>query len=241
MHVATACPHCSARFQVAQAVIGKRTRCTKCGKPFVLSECTPTPPVTSRNPSVSKSVSKADSIDSDFEGSTPEQINTAQAPPVPSTPPDFENENVGIDANTFDVENNWQRKPVPVSREYRALRVIARILEVLAIVLFVLLIIAIAFASYEYSRQSNQTALDLSHFIGEILVACFAVGLVNLTLFFFANMIRLNIQIERNTYNCQECAQGHSAQLSALLQKQKNSASEKEVLRKSPVELKQKD
>jgi len=240
MQVATACPHCSARFQVAQTVIGKRTRCTKCGEPFVLSE-RPTAPDATRTPSKIRPVAKADSVDFDFDKPALDRNHTAHAPPIPPTPPDFRNENLGIDANAIDVEDRWQRPPASVSREYRALRIIARILEILAIVLVVLLVIAIAIVSFGYSQQPNQTALDLSHFMLGILEMCVSVGIVNLFLFFFANMIRLIIQIERNTYNCQEWTQGHSAQLAALLQIQQYSAREKEVLRKRPAESKQKD
>ena len=240
MQVPTACPHCSARFQVAQAVIGKRTRCTKCGEPFVLSE-SPAAPASTGASSETRPVAKAHSVDFDFDEPVPDRNHTAHAPPIPPAPPDFGNENLGIDANAFEVEDRGQRKSTSVSREYRALRTIARILEILAIIFVALLVIAIVFAIYAYAKQTSPTTQDLTALVIVILQMSFTVGVVDLCLLFISNFIRLNIQIERNTFNSQERAQGLSAQLAALIQIQQNSAKEKEVSRTMSSESERKD
>ncbi|QEG35137.1 MJ0042-type zinc finger domain-containing protein [Bythopirellula goksoeyrii] len=221
MQVTTACPHCSARFQVAQAVIGKRTRCTKCGERFVLAEV-PATPVVIEKPPVKSAAVNPDSFDIDFDGPTQSRNDVANVPPVPPSPPEFKHEDSSTTAIAPDTENRWLRNTATPSRDYWALRIIARTLEFLAIIFVVLAAIAIAILCYEYSENRVSSGQNLSGFLFYIFRLCVGVGLVNLVLLFISNIIRLGIQIERNTFASQELLEQMAVEKSPMPHRQQS-------------------
>lgn len=214
MQVFTACPHCSAKFQVSKTVIGKRTRCTKCSEAFVLTE---SPASSSKErQGARKPQTETDPIDAISNEPPQNRAGPASIPPVPPPSPNFNDE---IASTPIIKTNNGeydQFRPFSVTRNYLALRFIARTLEIIGIVLIVLLVLAIAITIYDYSRITEHTSEQLIGLLGEIFGMSLAVGIMNLVLFFFSNSIRLAIQIERNTHQSQERLQDLSNQVIGL-------------------------
>ncbi len=220
MQVPTACPHCSARFQVSQAVIGKRTRCTKCGERFVLAETAAAPAPVRKEPEKPKP-SGIDSLEAELDEALKTRSDSAHTPPIPPSPPPFiADEDKQATIFTSD-EHRTQSAPAVVSRSYLALRIIARALELLAIILAILFVIFIAVRLNEYSEIATRTSQDTNRLLYDLFEAGVAIGLVILFLCFVANIIRLGIQIERNTFASQEMLQGLLSQSTESLKVEK--------------------
>lgn len=205
MQVSTSCPNCSTRFQVSNTVIGKRTRCTKCGKPFVLAEIDP-------SPVIRQQIQQPREDDAIRE---PEAESAAESRP---SPPPLHKPQQWIDIENGYETPNLADATLPTTeialghRKFLALRIVAGIFEILAVLMLLAMTVSITVDALEYNEIVQKGFDELNELRkGRILRDIFNVviggSVVILCLLFLANLIRLGIQIERNTYQSQELLQ----------------------------------
>jgi predicted Zn finger-like uncharacterized protein len=187
MTIDAPCPNCGTIYTVRRELIGKRTKCTRCGTPFVIAEVPPTqaPPASPPPP--------------------PEQGLFADIPIHPSyaphtAPPAAEQAGPGRRSahDSFGFEDNNSQP------RYTALKMVARGYEVLAILILIIAVVALVIGIV-------RVILD-PHAIVAVLVSSgmmFVWGLATaLMCLFFSQVTRLALQVEQNTRDtAQACRQ----------------------------------
>lgn len=205
MQVSTSCPNCSTRFQVSSTVIGKRTRCTKCGKPFVLTEIDP-------SPVVRQQIQQPREDDAIREAVAESTAESHPSPPPLNKPQQWiDIENASKTPNLTDATLPTQ-EIASGHRKFLALRIVAGTFEILAVLMLLAMTVSITVDALEYNEIAQKGFDELNELRkGRILRDIFNVviggSVVILCLLFLANLIRLGIQIERNTFQSQELLQ----------------------------------
>jgi hypothetical protein len=197
MNVDIYCPQCGTLFTVRRELLGKRTKCTRCGGAFIIAEPAATsgiipkvePPAPPAQPVVFPDLGSAAR-----HGAAPPPF---VAPPSPA----------GGGTHAPPAEH---RDTNP--RRFPFLRLVARAYEVLAI--FAVIIAAFQFiAAVAIIIRNPGSALVV---IPPSVVTVFAMAAAAVTLVFAAQMIRLALQVEQNTRETRDACQQLAAHLGGI-------------------------
>lgn len=198
MTIDTICPDCGTLYTLRRELLGKRTKCTRCGGHFIITEAAAAaaPQPTVRAQTAAQHPQEA------FAG-----IPTHLPPPTPTAP-------TISTASTPHVERPAEFfgfEAVASQPRFPAMRMVARAYEIMAIVvLAVAALLLLVFLVVVVSDPSNWFAAMISS--GMTFAAAFAIALM---LLFAAQAIRLGLQIEQNTREsaqaCRQLAEHFSA------------------------------
>jgi hypothetical protein len=175
MTIDAPCPQCGTIFTVRRELLGKRTKCIRCGAAFTIAEraTAPTPPPPPSPPAVH-----------DF----PEMPPPPEITPLPTvTPEPMSRPTKPSELFGFEADASQPRFP--------ALRIVARAYEVLAVV--VLAFGAVALMMFVNAVVVNRSAI-LAALLGSGLTF-FWCTVVAMSLLAGAQIIRLALQVEQNT------------------------------------------
>lgn len=194
MQVTTSCPHCDTRFQVASTVIGKRTRCTKCGQPFVLAEAEP----------VTTAIPPAQQLQ--IGGEVEPADNQVLSPRLPPPPP-LASPNINFAESSYYEaakrgDESANRSPARTRNRFVALRILAGIFDVMAVLTLLAVIVSITIDCIQYAATTD--SLQRAQLIRDIVQVAIGSTLTILFLCVISNTIRLALQVERNTFHSQE-------------------------------------
>jgi hypothetical protein len=209
MDIDVPCPNCGTLFTLRRDLIGKRTKCTRCGTPFVITE----PPTTQSPPRQAPVMPQQVSISDlpNYYAATPKPPQEQfagipthlpvgpppiSAPPAASatheqSPPRETAERRFTESFGFEKDQSQPRFP--------ALRIVARAYEIMAIfVLAVALCLLIVFLIAVIREPSAILAAMLASGM-----ASFWALVTALMLLFISQSIRLLLRIEQNTRETQ--------------------------------------
>jgi predicted Zn finger-like uncharacterized protein len=201
MTIDAPCPNCGTIYTVRRDLIGKRTKCTRCGTPFVIAEMAPAQAASAGPPpSAPPSLAPDEGLFADIpmhQSYTPHAIPPAaeQSPPRHSAAREF----IGLE----------QDKLRP---RYPAVRMVARGYEILAIVVLffsaVMLIIGIV------KIIINPSAI-LAVIVSSGLMCVWGLATALMCLF-VSQVTRLFLQIEQNTRETGEACRQLADHLCAI-------------------------
>jgi len=181
MNVDILCPQCGTLFTVRRELLGKRTKCTRCGTAFVIAEPAATSGIMPKaEPPV------APIAFPDIGAARPSE---PAPPPIAAQPAPSA---VGGQAASADYRS--PECPASVQR-FPFLRRVARAYEILAI-------IAVALAAFQLVMAVVSIIRNPGGALVVILTSGFAMfwtAAAAVTLLFAAQMIRLTLQVEQNT------------------------------------------
>jgi hypothetical protein len=197
MTIDTICPDCGTLYTLRRELLGKRTKCTRCGGHFIITEAPPAAaPAAKPAPTPTLHSQEA------FTG-IPTHLPppTHSAPPI-ATPSATRTERPG---EFFGFESNASEPRFP------AMRMVARAYEIMAIIVlvFAALLLLLFFIAVIRTPSEWFAAMFSSGFM-------FAAAFVTALMFLFAaQAIRLGLQIEQNTREsaqaCRQLAEHFSA------------------------------
>lgn len=203
MNAKVHCPNCLAEFSVPASLIGKRTRCTKCSKPFQLVTDPDTASV-DPDPWDPKQPHASDSPSGTYDDPPwnwgPDPAH-GQAPPAPAI-----SERVDDTRSKESIPRphvSLKREASQPRRQFAAMRIVAVVLECAAILVAALsvlagIIIAVGVVGAQISELRWWDLLEvLARSAAELLIGAITATL----LFFLAQLIRLGLQIEQNTFD----------------------------------------
>jgi predicted Zn finger-like uncharacterized protein len=187
MDVEIPCPQCGTVFRVRRELLGKRTKCTKCGAVFVLAAhaATPSAAEPARSPIPTSIFPEAQSTPHSQPTDIPSFVIDTGARPRESVRPSGE---------MFGFEHD------PSKPRFPALRLVARAYEILAI-------IVLAFAALILLMFVIAVIREPRAILGAIVgsgFTFFAAVAASLTMLFMAQGIRLWLQVEQNTRETQQ-------------------------------------
>jgi predicted Zn finger-like uncharacterized protein len=201
MTIDAPCPNCGTIYTVRRDLIGKRTKCTRCGTPFVIAEMAPSqagpaspPPSAPPSPALDQGLFADIPIHSPY---TPHAIPPAaeQSAPRHSAAREF----IGLEQ-----DNSRPRYP--------AIRMVAKGYEILAIMV---LIFAAVMLVIEIIRIIINPSAILVVIVSSGLMIVW--GLVTaLMCLFISQVTRLFLQIEQNTRETGEACRQLADHLSAI-------------------------
>lgn len=194
MTIDAPCPNCGTVYTVRRELIGKRTKCTRCGTPFVIAEV----PLTQASPTVPPPPEQGLFADSPIPTSyAPHTLPpTARQAPPPRSP--------GRDFLGFEQDKSRPRFP--------ALKMVARGYEALAIIFLIIAAISLIIGIVKVITDP--------HAILAVLVSSgmmFVWGLATaLMCLFFSQSTRLALQVEQNTRETGEACRRLADHLCAI-------------------------
>jgi hypothetical protein len=195
MTIDAPCPNCGTIYTVRRELIGKRTKCTRCGTPFIITEVAPAPSRPAAPPPPPEQVLFSD---------IPLHPSYAphSVPPTSEQPPPNRN-NTG---ELFGFERDQSRPRFP------ALRIVARAYEVMAGIVLVIAVGALVLFLFTVIREPSSffAALVSSGFAFFWMVA------MSLMFLFISQAIRLGLQIEQNTRETGEACRQLTDHLTAI-------------------------
>jgi predicted Zn finger-like uncharacterized protein len=199
MNVDIKCPNCGAVYTVRREILGKRTKCTQCGQAFVIAEASGA----SKEPRPAASTP----IPDDAQWPTaPTSVDTSAIPPFAVRP-----ESTVARRKPFPGAELFGFERDPNAPRFPALRMVARGYEILAVVVLVIAAVMLVVFMVAVVREAIR---EPDNFITSFIGAIFAYGftffwaaITALTLLFFAQFIRLNLQIEQNTRETRDSCQ----------------------------------
>jgi hypothetical protein len=201
MTIDAPCPNCGTIYTVRRELVGKRTKCTRCGTPFAIAEMAPAQaPAASSPPSASPSPSPDQGLFADIpihQSFSPHAIPPAaeQAPPRSSAAREF----IGFEQDV-------------IRPRFPAMRIVARAYEIMAVI--VLVIAACLFIVFLVGVIREPQAILLAMLSSGLLFGfAFATALM---LLFAAQSIRLSLQIEQNTRETGEACRQLAEHLCAI-------------------------
>jgi hypothetical protein len=185
MTIDASCPNCGTLYTVRRELIGKRTKCTRCGAHFVIAEAPASAPPPGRE--------SAPSPQEAFTG-----IPTHLPPPAHAATPTAPPPRPERTGELFGFESN------PPQPRFPAMRMVARAYEIMAVVvLAIAAMLLLVFFVAVIRDPSAWLAAMLSS--GLMFATAFVTALMSL---FAAQAIRLGLQIEQNTReSAQACRQ----------------------------------
>lgn len=186
MYIQTNCPHCDSLYEVPGNVLGKTTRCTKCGERFELIAYVPKPPPRhAGEPQVS-----ADARDGEAAG--------AGFTPVP--PPFPEASSALGDLNSLGNPSiTPPKKRIDERLKFAPMLFLCLLLEGLAAIMAVGVVATVIVTVIGLKYLEDPDSEDVLRVLGLALVQLFA-GLVIISLtLLFPQLMRLLLRIEQNT------------------------------------------
>jgi predicted Zn finger-like uncharacterized protein len=169
MNVEIACPQCGTSYAVRRELLGKRSKCVKCGTAFVIAETTgnPMPSVPLAMPEVA----------------LPEFTPVPQIAVRPRTTTDDR------------PQESFKAEGKPAAPSYWALRLIARSYEVFAIISAVSCLVPLVLLIHAAVQWPNLIVITLVRYGLPIIILLLSAVMY----LFLAQVIRLMLQLEQNT------------------------------------------
>jgi hypothetical protein len=197
MTIDASCPNCGTVFTLRRDLIGKRTKCTRCGTPFVIAEM-PARPIPSAGPPLPEQGIPDIPL---HQLHTPQATSSAEA--FGRSHPSHPRSHVG---ELFGFEQNQSRPRFP------ALRIVARAYEVMAGIGLVIAVGTLIVFLVTVIREPSAflSALVSSGF------AFFWMLATSLMFLFVSQAIRLGLQIEQNTRETQQACRQLTDHLTAI-------------------------
>jgi predicted Zn finger-like uncharacterized protein len=201
MTIDAPCPNCGTIYTVRRDLIGKRTKCTRCGTPFVIAEMEPAQAaLASPQPSAPPSPRLDQGLFADI------PIHPSYAPHA--MPP-----GAGQSAPPHSAHRGFISLEKDKSRpRYPALRMVARGYEILAIVIVVFTAVMLVIGVVRIII--NPTAI-LAVLVSSGLMCVWGLASAMMCLF-FAQVTRLFLQIEQNTRETGEACRQLADHLCAI-------------------------
>jgi len=198
------CPHCSMGYELPSTVLGKPTRCTKCGEKFELKEYVPPapPPKPAKAASADRRATTNSTISESANG----------PPPVPPPPPNLNQSAFGPLALSITPSVSSGR----ARSQFLPLRYICRILEFLAALAAGLIVLTVVVAFVNFAQFDDSTASSLLELILATALFLFVGSIVVALLLLAPQLIRLLLRIEDNTYEASESAYRLNATLAYM-------------------------
>jgi hypothetical protein len=190
-------------YELPSTVLGKPTRCTKCGEKFELKEYVPPAPP----PKPAKAAPAG--LGTNAFGTTSESTNGP--PRVPPPPPPAYSEFAPSVFMASPTVTSGRAKG-----QFLSLKIICRVLEVAAIVIATLDFALIALMWGGLATIPNVDVDDVSSVILATLFLAIAGTVLVLFLLFYSLMARLLLRIEDNTYEANESAYRLNAMLAHM-------------------------
>jgi hypothetical protein len=197
MTIDASCPNCGTVFTLRRDLIGKRTKCTRCGTPFVITEM-PARPIPSAGPPPPD------------QGIPDIPLHQLHAPQSTSSAEAFGKSHLSHPRNhageLFGFEQDPSRPRFP------ALRIVARAYEVMAGIGLVIAVGTLIVFLVTVIREPSAflSALVSSGF------AFFWMLATSLMFLFVSQAIRLGLQIEQNTRETQQACRQLTDHLTAI-------------------------
>ena len=196
MTIDAPCPNCGTVYTVRRELIGKRTKCTRCGTPFTIAEVPLTPSsahaLRHRHPNrVSLPISPSP---------RPTRRTHCRRRPVQRAPP----RSPGHEFFGFEQDKSRPRFP--------ALKMVARSYDVLAIIFLIIAAVSLIIGIVRVITDPN-TILAVLVSSGMMFVWGLATALMCL---FFSQSTRLALQVEQNTRETSEACRRLADHLCAI-------------------------
>src|SRR5690349_897903 len=201
MTIDAPCPNCGTLYTVRRDLIGKRTKCTRCGMPFVIAEMAPTQAPPAGPP---PSAEAAPTPQEAFTG-IPTHLPPIMHAPQPGTPTSVVTSAPAREVLGFESNRSNPRFP--------AMRIVARSCEITAAI--VLLLAVVLLLDFFYRLLSPSADL-LGPSPATIGIAFFGALSMALMLLFAAQSIRLGLQIEQHTRESSEACRQLAEHLCAI-------------------------
>jgi hypothetical protein len=189
------CPSCGTIYTVRRELIGKRTKCTRCGTPFVITEVPPTQaPPTSPPPPPEQGLFTDIPVHPSY---SPHAMPAAEGRVAPrrSSAREF-----------FGFEQDTSRPRFP------AMRLVARAYEIMAVII---LVIAAGLLVVLFAAVIREPRAILAALLSYGFALFWATGIA-LSLLFVSQAIRLGLQIEQNTRETQQACRQLADHLTAI-------------------------
>jgi predicted Zn finger-like uncharacterized protein len=198
MTIDAPCPNCGTIYTVRRELIGKRTKCTRCGTPFTITEMpAPQAPAASAPPSPEQSPIPDIPL---------HQLHTprATAPEDPAIHPRSAPHSSAGEFFGFEQDKLRPRFP--------ALRMVARAYEIMALIVLIIgACLLIVFVVAVVQQPSAIVAAIISSGMG------FFTAIATALMFLFVSQaIRLGLQIEQNTRETQQACRQLADHLTAI-------------------------
>ena len=208
MTIDTTCPSCGTMFTLRRELIGKRTKCTNCGTPFVITATQASPQPPRPAPQAAPHVQQQPPLQ--HQPLFPD-IPLGQSYPtsgIPATPLPPTHSTVGAGA----IPSILGSDRAPSRPKYAAMRLIARAYEVMAV--FCAIAAAVAIVAFLVTVIRNPQAI-FQAIVTSGMAVLSALGMALMSLF-IAQAIRLGLQIEQNTHDTSEACRRLADHLTAI-------------------------
>jgi hypothetical protein len=203
MNIDVPCPNCGTVFTLRRDLIGKRTKCTRCGTPFMITEPPAAQSPSRQAPESPQQVSYSD-LPAHLAAPAPPQEQFAGipthlpvGPPPISAPqsPTAQRQQTAhrVPATQFQTQSNRSASGFP------AMRLLARAYEVFALLLF--FVFLVCFIVFLVSAITKSTT-----FLAALMnwgIPSFATLISGLMVLVAAETIRVSLRIEQNTRETQ--------------------------------------
>ena len=190
MNVDVRCPACRSCFTVPTTVLGKRTKCTKCGERFELTAVT-----TSED-----DLAGLDEIGNDFWNSS---VGESAVPPPPIAQSSFDAGHESVSKS--DVDSSVAASARSGKRQFSALRFVASFYELMSFIIAIVGVLAVVASVVLYASESTSIFQpSFSEWLIGTLIAIFCMSMIVTGLLFIAQLIRLALQVEENTFEARE-------------------------------------
>lgn len=200
MTIDATCPHCGTLYTLRRELIGKRTKCTRCGTQFTITESpsVPSPPAAAPIPPPSP---PPQPVYTDIPTHLPHLVRTETGAGESSA-------SRRTRSRTADFLGFEQDKSAP---RYPAVKMVARAYEILAIVV---LVCAAGWLVLEIINAIRVPQETLRHLLNAVIAILWGLATALMCLF-VSQMTRLALQIEHNTREtstaCRQLAEHFSA------------------------------
>lgn len=194
MNIDVFCPNCGTLFTVRRDVLGKKTKCTKCGTVFVIAE-----PVAAAAPMPAPPPLLDQFPEIDMSAPAPAPRRATQ----PNSRANFDQFTSG---EFFGFEVEASKKP-----RFPALRIVAKFYEILAILVlaFAALLLLMFFIGFliAVTKEPENGFQYIRGAIAASGIMFFWVTMLAVGLLFIAQLIRLALQVEQNTRETRDACQ----------------------------------
>ena len=200
MTIDAPCPNCSTLFTVRRELIGKRTKCTRCGAPVTITE----PPAAPAPPAVVSPVT------------TPPQLQQPVFPDIPLHPP-YQTHATSAPAGQPTASRPNTGGFLGVATEssrprFPAIRMVAKIFQVMAFIDLALAAIFLVVTLVFIIQEPSAVFRTLNTFGAQFFVLLVS----SLIFFFVAQAIQLGLKIEQNTRETSDSCRRLADHLTAI-------------------------
>lgn len=210
MQIQCQCPHCSTTFKVPERVLGKRTKCTKCGEQFELIQYESTPSTRAENAASEEAAAFQNWTNVDID--TGNESSAAGMPLPPAVIPTTVQNKLG--PIEFAVQPALSDRTG--ARRFRALRFICAFIEITAAIIAIAVFAMGLLLLLTIRAIPDATAADVWRIVFECLQVWFVGGITVAVVLAFSQSVRLFLQIEQNTFEAKGLQKHSNSVLTAI-------------------------